>query len=566
MRKTLVWGPHLRNRRPTRNTGQRKAFMADVKTSRFATLFRAAQKTPLTVLAKARQRGEGFYFPIGPLGVDFAWTHLSAAMLTSAPAALRLAGWPEAFEAMCAGQVVNTTEERPVLHCALRMSDSERRAVLPAALAEEFIMADGALSACVEDFHAGRVLTQKGRPFSAILHIGIGGGALGPHLVLDALDHLAPEGAIPVRFCANVDPAAFDRAVAGLDPAKTLIIYASKSWTTRESRLNLDRALAWIAAAGIKDPRHHVVAVTSKPEAAQAWGARFVLPQPESVGGRYSVLSSVGLAIALRLGWSVFTALRDGAHSVDTHMRALKPTQNPVLLAALVGWGYASLWRRRTRAVFAYEDRLRLLVPYLQQLELESLGKGVDLNGRAVGVAAPILWGGVGTTDQHSVFQLLHQAGEWAPIDFILVRDFHTMAADAHRHQARRALYANGLAQAASLALGRTRQAAQEDLRASGVDAATAQQRAPHKSFPGNRPSVLIEMADLTPHSLGALIAFYEHRTFVQGLLWGVNPFDQMGVELGKIQAVAVEAALAEGGDQADLDPITRARVARAVS
>jgi glucose-6-phosphate isomerase len=539
------------------------------RTSRFAKTLTAARKISLRMLSAQPKRGKDWRFTCGPLAVDFAFTHLAGDMPAQAAKLMLGLHWPQPLLAMRRGESINTTEGRAVTHLALRMSAAERQALLPAALAAEFKTADQALKAFVTAFHAGKICTERGTRFKAIVHIGIGGGALGPQLALDAFDHLATADAPITRICANVDPQALERATRGLDAKDTLIIYASKSWTTRESRLNLDQALAWAKRGGVKDPGGHVVAVTSKPEAARAWGAldTHILPQPESIGGRYSVLSSVGVAVALRYGWKVFAQLRAGAAAVDAAVLKTPVQRNPVVLAALLGWGYASLWGQRSRAVFAYDERCKFLVPYLQQMELESLGKGVHLDGTTVAHGtAPILWGGTGTTDQHSVFQLLHQGSEWAPLDLILAKPGAARGKFAMRTEAQRALYANGLAQAAALALGQTRNEALAHLRAFGLSGAAARTLAPHKIFPGNRPSLLIEVPEISPEVLGALIAFYEHRTFVQGLLWNINPYDQMGVELGKGLAVTVEEALGRDAKiartaKSRLDPITRARL-----
>jgi glucose-6-phosphate isomerase len=542
----------------------------DPATSQFGKAFRSIRKSSLRTLAALPGRGNRWRWPCGPLSIDFAFTHLTGDMPAHAAALMTALRWPAPLLAMRRGAVINTSEARAVTHLALRMDDKTRQTQLPPALATEFAEADACLKKFVTAFHQGKICTERGGRFKAIVHIGIGGGALGPQLVLHAFDPLAKADAPVTRVCANVDPQALERAVLGLDAKDTLIIYASKSWTTRESRLNLDRALAWAKKGGVADPLRHVVAVTSKPQAARDWGAleTHILPQPESIGGRYSVLSSVGVAIALRYGWPLFQRLRDGAAAVDAAMLKTPPARNPVILAALVGWGYAQLWGQRSRAVFAYDERCKYLVPYLQQMELESLGKGVHIDGSPAASTAPILWGGTGTTDQHSVFQLLHQGSEWAPLDLLMISPGAAKRGSDRRHEATCALYANGIGQAAALALGQTKQEATASLRAQGMTASAARALAPHKVFPGNRPSLLIEAADMSPEVLGALIAFYEHRCFVQGLLWDINPYDQMGVELGKGLAVTVETALgpdSQASKQATkrLDPVTRARLRR---
>ena len=429
-----------------------------------------------------------------------------------------LAGWRAA---LAGGGLVNPSEGRAATHMALR-APSARAALGPLARA------------------AARL---RGSGLSHFVHIGIGGSALGPALLLDALgrDGDGPQ----VRVVSNIDGEALARALAGLDPATTGLIAVSKTFTTLETLTNLESALAWLAAGGVADPWARVSAVTAAPARAHAAGVpeAAILDFAETVGGRYSLWSAVGLPLAVRCGWPAFAALLDGAAAMDAHFLAAPFAHNaPALAGALDAW-FAAVLGRPTRAVFAYDERLRLLPPYLQQLDMESNGKSVTRDGLAVGrPTGPILWGGTGTDAQHAVFQLLHQGTHADPVEFVAVaRPGHGLGS-AHHAQ----LIANCLAQGAALAAGRD---AAATARASGGDKALAAAR----SFPGNRPSATLLLPELDPFHLGALLAFHEARTFTFATLLGINPFDQWGVELGKDMA----RAIAEGS--APPDPVTQA-------
>lgn len=429
-----------------------------------------------------------------------------------------LDGW---LRRLAGGAIVNPSEGRAATHMALRTA-ARRQADTNIAVASERLRRSG--------------LTH-------FVHIGIGGSALGPALLLDALgrDGDGPE----VRVVANIDGEALARALADLDPATTGLIAVSKTFTTLETLTNLDSALAWLAAGGVSDPWARVTAVTAAPERAQARGvpANAILDFEETVGGRYSLWSAVGLPLALRCGWPTFAALLEGAAAMDSHLLDRPFAGNaPLLAGALDAWSAAVL-RRPTRAVFAYDERLRLLPAYLQQLDMESNGKSVTRDGTPVGrPTGPILWGGTGTDAQHAVFQLLHQGSHLDPVEFVAVaRPGHGLGAAHHRQ-----LLANCLAQGAALALGRD---PAETLATSGGDTALAAARA----FPGERPSATLLLPRLDPFHLGALLAFYEARTFAFATLLGINPFDQWGVELGKDMA----RAIAEG--TAPPDPVTAA-------
>jgi glucose-6-phosphate isomerase len=343
-----------------------------------------------------------------------------------------------------------------------------------------------------------------------------------------------------VRFLSNIDGAAFDDAVKSLDPTTTLVVAASKTFTTLETLANVEAARAWLREAGVEDPDGRLIAVTAKPEAALEQGIdeTRILQFGEGVGGRYSLWSSVGLTAALALGWGTFEALLEGAAEMDRHFRFAEPAANLPLIAAFADRLYAERWGSQTRALFAYDERLRLVPFYLQQLEMESNGKSVTKEGKPVdNPTAPVTWGGTGTDAQHAVFQLLHQGTILAPVEFVAVRE----ADDAQDPEHHRMLLLNAFAQGAALMQGR-------------------QSDDPQRSYPGNRPSSTVLLNRLDARSLGALIAFYEHRTFANAVLLGINPFDQFGVELGK----EIARQLADGADEESLDASTRALIERA--
>ena len=435
-------------------------------------------------------------------------------LLLGAAAAADLPGWRAR---LFAGEIVNPSEGRAATHVAERAPGAGD----VAALAEQ-LRRDG---------------TRH------LLHIGIGGSALGPALLLDALGH---DGDGPaVHIVSNIDGEALHRALAACDPATTRLLLVSKTFTTAEMLTNAETALAMLGPQA----RQQAIAITSRPERARAWGAGTVLDFVESVGGRYSLWSAVGLPLAVRAGPAALAALRRGGAAMDAHFRDAPLARNMPVLAALADVWAAHGQGQSTRAVFAYDERLRLLPAYLQQLEMESNGKRVTHDGDPVpGNTAPITWGGTGTDAQHAVFQLLHQGTVVGPVEFIgVIQPGHALPASHHRQ-----LLANMLAQGAALLKGRS---FDEALALSGGNAALARA----KSFPGNRPSSTLLLDRLDAETLGALIAFYEHRTFTAAVLLGINPFDQWGVELGKDMANAMLA-----GADLGVDPSTAALLRRA--
>lgn len=465
-------------------------------------------------------------FELGGIYFDWSKTHLDQSVLGEFFDRAERMGFAAARDALFAGDIVNPSEHRPATHIAERGSGAPDEVDLATARRQR-------MRALVDAIEAGAFGALTG-----ILHIGIGGSLLGPALLVDSLGRRAPN--LTVRFLSNIDGAAFDDAVKPLDPATTLVVVASKSFTTLETLMNLDAARTWLRNAGVGDPDGRVIAVTANPEAAVEQGIdeSRVLQFGEGVGGRYSLWSSVGLSAALALGWDAFEALLEGAAEMDRHFRFAEPRQNVPLIAACADRLYVEKFGCQTRGVFAYDERLRLLPFYLQQLEMESNGKSVTKNGKPVQwPTAPVTWGGTGTDAQHAVFQLLHQGTVLVPLEFLTVAE----ADDDQGPDHHRMLLLNAFAQGAALMEGRH----SDD---------------PQRNYPGNRPSTTILLDRLDTRRLGALIAFYEHRTFSNAVLLGINPFDQFGVELGKQMA----RQLAEGADEASLDVSTRALMERA--
>jgi len=463
----------------------------------------------------------------GSLRFDFSKTHLTQAAVDGFVRLARAADFAGKRAAMFAGEHINVTEDRAVEHTAERGEGN-------AASVETARMHKHRMRTIIDAVEAGAFGDIR-----HILHVGIGGSALGPDLLVDALAR--HDKRYDVAIVSNVDGVALETAMAGFDPEATLLVIASKTFTTTETMLNAASAINWMIEGGVEDPYGQVVALTASPGKAMEWGVdeTRILGFSESVGGRYSLWSSIGFPAALALGWDAFEQLLEGAAAMDRHFRHAAPLANIPLRAAFVDQYYARIMACQTRGVFAYDERLRLLPAYLQQLEMESNGKSVKTDGSPVdGPTAAITWGGVGTDAQHAVFQLLHQGTHVVPVEFLAVKEAGDALDPAH-HQA---LLVNCFAQGAALMRGKDNAAD------------------PARAYPGNRPSTTILIDDLTPHALGALIAFYEHRTFANGILMEINSFDQFGVELGKEIAKSIEKDGAQG-----FDPSTMALIALAL-
>ena len=464
-------------------------------------------------------------FSVDIAGIHFDWskTHLTAQAVAAFEQLAAVQGLAARREALFAGEKVNLTEGRAVTHTAERGEGDPETVAQARALHDRM----RALIDAIEAEALGSV--------RHVLHVGIGGSALGPHLLIDALGR--ESNRYDVAIVSNVDGVALEEVFAKFDPAATLLVIASKTFTTTETMLNAESVLQWMSQHGVEDVYGRVIALTADPDKAMAWGVdeTRILPFMESVGGRYSLWSSIGFPAALALGWDAFAELLEGAAEMDRHFRLTALHENAPVLAAFADLYYTQVRHCETRATFAYDERLRLLPSYLQQLEMESNGKGVRTDGTKLDrPSAPITWGGVGTDAQHAVFQLLHQGTHLVPVEFIATIEPGDVQSDDHHRQ----LLLNAFAQGAALMKGRSNE------------------QDPARSYPGDRPSTTILIDDLDPRSLGALLAFYEQRVFVSGVMLGINSFDQFGVELGKEMAKAAGAILDGGGGDFDVSTI----------
>ena len=456
---------------------------------------------------------------------DFAKTHLSPDVLAAFGQFARGADLAGKRDALFGGKAVNLSEGRAAEHTA------ERGEGAPDSVARARTL-QARMRALIDAIEADAL-----GPVRHIVHIGIGGSALGPDLIIDALSH--DRLRYDVAIVSNIDGLALENALSDFDPAATLIVIASKTFTTTETMLNASSAIAWLEEHGIADPLGRVIALTAAPDKAIEWGVddTRILPFSDSVGGRYSLWSSIGFPAALALGWDCFEELLEGAAEMDRHFRLSSLDTNVPVLAAFADLFYTQARGCATRATFAYDERLRLLPSYLQQLEMESNGKSVTADGAPLGrPSAAVTWGGVGTDGQHAVFQLLHQGTHLIPVDFVAIKTPGDDLDPAHH----RILLTNCFAQGAALMAGQR-----------GSD--------PARDYPGDRPSATILLDVLDPASFGALIAFHEHRTFANAVLLGVNPFDQFGVELGKAIAKKID-----GGGGGGFDASTEALLAAA--
>ncbi len=489
------------------------------------------------------------------LTLDYSKNRIDAPAFAHLIALAKAAGVTARRDAMYTGAAINTTENRKVLHVALR----DRSGALESGSGLTPGSIVGVRERCyalAREVRAGQWLGHTGQPIRAIVNIGIGGSDLGPSMAYRALRPFAAKG-LTFRFVSNVDGMALTEALEDLDPANTLFIIASKTFTTDETLTNARSARQWFLNGGGTDAgvARHFVAVSTNAKEVAAFGIapenRFAIW--DFVGGRYSLWSAIGLANMIAIGPENYDAFLDGAHAMDLHFRDAPFERNMPVVLALLGIWYRNQFECASHAVLPYSESLSRFPAYLQQLDMESNGKSVRQDGSdATHQTGPVIWGEAGTNGQHAFHQLLHQGPDWVPIDFILpIKSLGAFPA----HQAK--LIANCLAQSSALMLGKTRGEVKADLVASGMSKEEATRLAAHRTFPGNRPSNTLLLPSLDPASLGALIALYEHKVFVQGVIWGLNSFDQWGVELGKVAAGRIEGVLKEETDGAGLDGST---------
>lgn len=504
-----------------------------------------------------------FSVELDGLLVDFSKQRLdeeALRLLIDLAETARLAEWRDR---LFSGDKINFSEKRAVLHPALRhlklgAFPSASNDVMPEVRAVRAQMRQFS-----EKVRGGLWRGFSGEAIRDVVNVGIGGSDLGPKTVVRSLSAYQHPG-LRMHFVSNIDSAHLAKLLDSLDPRSTLFVVASKTFTTQETMLNAYTAREWLCAAAGEDWARalplHFVAVSSAVDKAAAFG----LPEAnvfrmwDWVGGRYSLWSAVGLSIALAIGMNGFERLLSGAQTIDNHFREAPFERNLPVLMALVGVWNTNFLGASTSAVLPYNESLRFLPSFLQQLEMESNGKTVGRDGQPLSCQAnPIVWGEIGSNGQHAFFQLLHQGGWLVPCDFIASAqsDFPLPG-----HQA--PLMANFLAQSAALAFGKTEAEARSELEAAGVPADQVASLLPHKVFAGNQPSTTIILPRLDPFHLGMLMALYEHKVFVQGVVWGINSFDQWGVELGKQLAGRLLPALQGVGDTVGLDQSTRELIA----
>jgi glucose-6-phosphate isomerase len=481
----------------------------------------------------------------------------------------RASGVREAIHAMFAGEKLNWTEDRAVLHVALRNRSDEPIEVDGEDVMPEVNAVLKKMKAFSEVVRSGEWLGSTGRPITSVVNIGIGGSDLGPAMICEALTPYCDGPR--VRFISNVDATDFVQKTADLDPAETLFVVASKTFTTQETMTNANTAKRWLVSA-LEDETavaRHFVALSTNHEAVEAFGIDpdCIFKFWDWVGGRYSSWSAIGLTVALAIGFERFEELLEGAFTADRHFVEAPLEKNIPVLMAMLGIWYRNFFGVSTKAVLPYDQYLRRFPAYLQQGDMESNGKSVDREGNRVGYrTGAVVWGEPGTNGQHAFYQLIHQGTDLVPCDFIAVINSHHAIGD---HQ--RKLVANCLAQSEALMLGRTESEVRQELRGQGLDEDAIEALTPHRVFEGNRPTNTILLDRVTPRSLGMLIALYEHEFFVQGVVWRVNSFDQWGVELGKVLARKIlgeTSDLFADGD-ADLsrhDSSTRALIERFVN
>ncbi|MCD5984511.1 MULTISPECIES: glucose-6-phosphate isomerase [Pseudomonas] len=466
-------------------------------------------------------------------------------------------GLKDAIKAQYDGELVNSSEGRPALHTALRRPVGDKLKVNGVDVIPDVHRVLNQMTELVGRIHDGLWRGYTEKPITDVVNIGIGGSFLGPELVSEALVAYAHKG-VRCHYLANIDGSEFHELSMKIRAETTLFIVSSKSFNTLETLKNAQAARAWYLAQGGSEAElhRHFIAVSSNNAAAVAFGIREenIFPMWDWVGGRYSLWSAIGLPIALAIGMSNFKELLSGAYTMDQHFQSAPFEKNMPVLLALLGVWYGNFWNAQSHAILPYDHYLRNITKHLQQLDMESNGKSVRQDGTPVSTdTGPVIWGGVGANGQHAYHQLLHQGTQMIPADFIVPIVSFNPVSDHHQW-----LYANCLSQSQALMMGKTKSEAEAELREKGMGEDDVQKLAPHKVIPGNRPSNTLVVERISPRRLGALVAMYEHKVFVQSVVWGTNAFDQWGVELGKEMGKAVYHRLTGGTEEPADDASTQ--------
>ncbi|MFN0317273.1 MAG: glucose-6-phosphate isomerase [Burkholderiales bacterium] len=509
------------------------------------------------LFAQDSGRFEKFSLEAGGLFLDYSKNLIVGETFGLLTELARAGGLEQRIAGMFAGEKINSTESRAALHVALR-----NRANRPISVDGKDVMpAVNAVLAQMRRFsdgiRSGNIKGSTGEAITDVVNIGIGGSDLGPLMVTEALEPYRHER-LRMHFVSNVDGAHLGAKLKSLDARTTLFIVASKTFTTQETLTNAASARAWLVAklGGEGAVSRHFAAVSTNLAATKAFGIRDdnVFAFWDWVGGRYSLWSAIGLPIAIAVGMNKFEELLAGAHAMDEHFATAPFARNMPVILGLLGIWYIDFWGRHTHGVLPYDQSLHRFTAYLQQLDMESNGKSVTGDGAPAGYhTSPVVWGEPGTNGQHAFYQQLHQGTYWTPADFILPLASHYPMGKHHNM-----LIANCLAQTQALMQGKTEAEVRAELNKQGYQGEALERLVPHKVFPGNRPTNTLLLPKLTPRTLGALIALYEHKVFVQGCVWGVNSFDQWGVELGKQLAHKVMEDIAAGSASSAHDPSTR--------
>lgn len=521
-------------------------------------LYQQVKERPILSLFDDARAGD-FSVRLGDLLFDYSKTNIDG---DARVALLKLAeecGVTQHVQAMFSGDAINETEGRSVLHTALRDPDGPPLMVDGENVRPEIAEVLARMEQFSHGIRAGEICGATGMAFTDVVNIGIGGSDLGPAMAALAL---APYCDGPrLHFVSNVDGAHIHDTLAGLDPARTLIIIASKTFTTIETMTNANTARNWLVAALGDEVGAHLAAVSTALDKTGAFGVApdRVFGFADWVGGRYSMWGPIGLSLMLGIGPTQFRSFLDGGREMDAHFRGAEGADNMPLMLALVGIWHNQICDYATRAVLPYDQRLTRLPAYLQQLEMESNGKSVGMDGAPLGEhSGPVVWGEPGTNGQHAFYQLIHQGTRIIPCEFMVAAEGHEPKL-AHHHQL---LVANCLAQSEALMVGRSLDEARALMTAKGLKGEELERQARHRVFPGNRPSTTLAYPKLTPKVLGQIIALYEMRVFAEGVILGLNSFDQWGVELGKELATALGPIVRGEESAADKDGSTQMLVA----